>query len=142
MKTYGRFTRNGFLDKKRIETRANSIISDYQVATPSPETAIANLSGGNIQKFIIGRELCDNPSLIIASHPTYGVDIGATEFIRQQLLRRRSQGAAILLVSEDLEELLQLCDRIAVMFRGRFMDVFANGTVSLERIGLLMTGVA
>jgi len=99
-----------------------------------------NLSGGNIQKLIIGREILRNPSLLVASHPTYGLDVGATEYIRTQLLKRRDEGGAVLLVSEDLEELFSLCDRIAVMYQGRLVGIAETCNLTSETVGLMMAG--
>ncbi|GAI04621.1 unnamed protein product, partial [marine sediment metagenome] len=89
-------------------------MENYQIAAPSDETAAKLLSGGNIQRVVLARELSGNPRLIIAAHPTYGLDVGATEQVRQVLLAQREQGAAILLISEDLEEVMTLSDRILV----------------------------
>ena len=94
----------------------------------------------NIQKLIVGREINNKPPLLVASHPTYGLDVGATEYIRRQLLERREEGGAVLLVSEDLEELVGLCDRIGVMFKGSLTGIVDPSATSLEDIGLLMTG--
>ena len=101
---------------------------------------VKSLSGGNIQKLIIGREIESKPALLVASHPTYGLDIGATEYIRKQILNRREEGGGVLLVSEDLEELFEICDRIAVIFKGEFMGVLSAGDSNIKDIGLMMTG--
>ncbi|MBN2440187.1 MAG: ABC transporter ATP-binding protein [Spirochaetales bacterium] len=135
------FSRVFFLDHDHIQDHAKDIVSHYKVDTPSIKTQIKNLSGGNIQKLIIGRELVDLPDLLVASHPTYGLDIGATEYIRLQLLKRREQGGAILLVSEDLEELLTLCDTVAVFFKGEIMGIIDARAPDIEKIGLMMTGL-
>lgn len=108
--------------------------------TPSPKTPAKLLSGGNIQKLILARELSGQPGLVIAAHPTYGLDVGATELIRQLLIRQRDAGAGVLLVSEDLEEIMTLSDRIAVIFRGEIMGVVPAAEASLEEIGLMMAG--
>jgi simple sugar transport system ATP-binding protein len=89
---------------------------------------------------ILGREISENPSLLVASHPTYGLDVGATEYLRNHLLKRRREGGAVLLVSEDLDEIFELCDRIAVMFRGEFMGVLDADDQRLKDIGLMMAG--
>ena len=89
---------------------------------------------------ILGREISSKPRLLVAAHPTYGLDVGATEYIRTQLLSLREAGAAVLLVSEDLDEIFELCDRTAVMFSGRFMGILEPEKTSLEEIGLLMAG--
>ena len=101
---------------------------------------IKSLSGGNIQKLIIGREIESKPALLVASHPTYGLDVGATEYIRKQILNRREEGGGVLLVSEDLEELFEICDRIAVIFKGEFMGILKQDDADIKDIGLMMTG--
>jgi len=108
--------------------------------TPSVNIETRNLSGGNIQKLILGREISETPSLLVASHPTYGLDVGATEYLRRQLLQRRKEGGAVLLVSEDLEEIVELCDRIAVLFRGQLMGILEAEDPRLDDIGLMMAG--
>jgi len=135
-----KFTKNIFLEYKYIKDFANSIILNYQVATPSINIPTKNLSGGNIQKLILGREISDSPSLLVASHPTYGLDVGATEYLRKQLLQRRKEGGAVLLVSEDLEEIFELCDRIAVIFQGEFMGILNPDDPEISNIGLMMAG--
>ncbi|MDH5362391.1 MAG: heme ABC transporter ATP-binding protein, partial [Aigarchaeota archaeon] len=108
--------------------------------TPSDKTPAKLLSGGNIQRLILARETSEQPKLILAAHPTYGLDVGATEHIRKLLLNQRERGAAILLVSEDLEEIMMLSDRIAVMFEGEIMGTMDAATARLEDIGLMMAG--
>ena len=100
------------------------------------------LSGGNLQKALLARELAMNPSLLVAAQPTRGIDIGASEFVHQQLLDLRARGGGILLISEDLEELFALSDRIAVMYGGRILADMPVASATVERIGLLMAGVA
>ncbi|OQA92257.1 MAG: Galactose/methyl galactoside import ATP-binding protein MglA [Elusimicrobia bacterium ADurb.Bin231] len=139
--THMRF-RGVFIDYGKIKELAERIVKEYSVSAPSVESIMGNLSGGNIQKFITGRELLAEPSLIVAAHPTYGVDVGTTEFIRKKLIEKRDTGSAVLLVSEDLEELFQLCNRIAVMFRGRFMGVIDHQHIDMDKIALWMTGVS
>ncbi|MGQ9700281.1 MAG: ABC transporter ATP-binding protein [Candidatus Bipolaricaulaceae bacterium] len=128
------------LDVHAVRAFALQAIKDYGIMTPSPRTPAKLLSGGNIQRLILARELSGDPAVVIAAHPTYGLDVGATEHIRQLLLRARDAGAAILLVSEDLEEVLELSDRIAVMFRGEIMGVLPAAEATLEEIGLMMAG--
>ncbi len=119
---------------------AQERIQALDIATPSPTTPTRLLSGGNIQKVILARELAGSPRLILAVHPTYGLDVGATELVHQVLLQKAQQGAAVLLVSEDLEELLALCDRIGVLYQGSLKGPFAVEELSREQLGLLMTG--
>jgi len=129
-----------FLAYSKIKQHTQNLLSEFKVLAPSINVQTKNLSGGNIQKLILGREINENPSLLVASHPTYGLDVGATEYLRTQLLRRRKEGGAVLLVSEDLEEIFELCDRIAVMFRGEFMGVLNADDTQLKDIGLMMAG--
>ena len=134
------FSHGEFLNNKEIEENARRAISDYQIAAPSCETPAKLLSGGNIQKVILARELSENPSLIVAVHPTYGLDIGATEQVRQVLLAQRERGAATLLISEDLEEIMTLSDRILVLFNGEVMGILDAESADIEEIGLMMAG--
>lgn len=134
------FSWRGFLDLGAIRSFALKAIEEYGIMTPSPRTPAKLLSGGNLQRLILARELSGNPVVVIAAHPTYGLDVGATEQIRQLLLRARDEGAAVLLVSEDLEEIMELSDRIAVMFRGEIMGILPEAHATLEEIGLMMAG--
>ena len=124
-----------------MHTHARQLIGKYAVKTPGLDTPIKNLSGGNIQKVIMARELSRDPKVLIAAQPTRGVDIGASEYIRQRLLEQRENGVAILLISEDLDEILELSDRIAVMFEGRIVGIANRGEATPEELGLLMAGV-
>ena len=135
-----KFSRRAFLAYGRIKSHTQQLIKDFQVATPSINVQTKNLSGGNIQKLILGREISDKPDLLVASHPTYGLDVGATEYLRNQLLKRRSDGGAVLLVSEDLDEIFELCDRIAVIFKGRFMGILESDDPRIADIGMMMAG--
>ena len=135
-----KFSRRAFLAYGRIKAHTKQLIKDFQVATPSINVQTKNLSGGNIQKLILGREIADKPDLLVASHPTYGLDVGATEYLRNQLLKRREEGGAVLLVSEDLDEIFELCDRIAVIFQGRFMGLLESDDPRIADIGLMMAG--
>ncbi|MCX7766725.1 MAG: ATP-binding cassette domain-containing protein, partial [Candidatus Sumerlaeia bacterium] len=130
-----------FLNYPQIKNFACALLHKFEIQASSIKTRVRNLSGGNIQKLILARELANNPLLIIASHPTYGLDVAATESVRGILLKRKEQGCAILLVSEDLEELLALSDRIAVMFEGKFMGIVENKDVNIEQLGLMLAGV-
>jgi len=134
------FSRGPFLQLREVRRFAQRSIEEYEIMTPSPRTPAKLLSGGNIQKLILARELSGEPGLVIAAHPTYGLDVGATELIRQLLIRQRDAGVGVLLVSEDLEEIMTLSDRIAVMFRGEIMGVVAAAEATLEEIGLMMAG--
>ncbi len=129
-----------FLNFKRIESRSQELIQDYNVKTPSQETLVKNLSGGNIQKLILARELARQPRVLIAAQPTRGVDIGATEYIHAQLLKQRSEGLATLLISEDLDEVMAMSDRIMVFFGGEVMGIVDSDAVTIEQLGLMMAG--
>ena len=135
------FSRSGFLNLRDISSHADRLISKFRVKTPSHETLAKNLSGGNIQKVVLARELSRDPRVIVAAQPTRGLDIGATEYVREQLLEQRRKGAAILLISEDLDEILALTDRIAVIYEGQIMDIVPRADAIPERLGLLMAGV-
>lgn len=135
------YSRFGFLNLREISQNSDNLIAKFQVKTPSHETLAKNLSGGNIQKVVIARELSRNPRVIIAAQPTRGLDIGATEYVRQQLIEQRKAGVAILLISEDLDEILALSDRIAVIYEGQIMDIVPRDEATPEKLGLLMAGV-
>jgi ABC-type uncharacterized transport system ATPase subunit len=135
------FSRSGFLNLHDIAIHSDELIKKFQVKTPSRDTLVKNLSGGNIQKVILARELSRNPRVILAAQPTRGLDIGATEYVREQLLGERRKGAAILLISEDLDEILALSDRIAVIYEGQIMDIVPRESATPEMLGLLMAGV-
>ena len=135
-----KFTKRAFLSHGSIKRHARNLVNSFNVSTPSINVQTKNLSGGNIQRLILGREISGNPSLLVASHPTYGLDVGATEYLRTLLLKQRKEGGAVLLVSEDLEEVFELCDRIAIIFQGRFMGVLNSDDPRLCDIGLMMAG--
>jgi simple sugar transport system ATP-binding protein len=135
------YSRYGFLALQEIARHSKGLISRFQVKTPSEDTLARNLSGGNIQKVVLARELSRQPRVIIAAQPTRGLDIGATEYVRGQLLVQRSEGVAILLISEDLDEILALSDRIAVIYEGQIMDILPRENATPEKLGLLMAGV-
>jgi len=135
-----KYTNKFFLAYSKIKQHTQNLLTEFKVLAPSINVQTKNLSGGNIQKLILGREINEGPSLLVASHPTYGLDVGATEYLRNQLLRRRREGGAVLLVSEDLDEIFELCDRIAVMFRGEFMGILNAEDPRLNDIGLMMAG--
>lgn len=134
------FSRFCFLNRKESDANARRAMEDYQIAAPSDETATKLLSGGNIQRVVLARELSGDPRLIIAAHPTYGLDVGATEQVRQVLLKQRERGAAVLLISEDLEEIMTISDRILVLFNGEVMGIIDADGADVEQIGLMMAG--
>lgn len=135
------YSRGIFLDFRRIAEHSRALVESFRVKTPSIETPTKSLSGGNIQKLILARELARSPHVLVAAQPTRGVDIGAMEYIHQRLLDQRAEGTATLLISEDLDEVLALSDRIAVMYEGKVMDVVAREQTNAEELGLLMAGV-
>jgi general nucleoside transport system ATP-binding protein len=134
------FSRRGFLDWPAARRFAEKIIGDYEVKCPSPEARIRLLSGGNMQKLILGRALDPEPVIILANQPTRGLDVGAVAYVHRKLLEARARGAAILLISEDLEEILALSDRILVMSKGRLSLPSSRGERSIREIGELMAG--
>jgi simple sugar transport system ATP-binding protein len=132
----GPFLRLGAIDRNAVELRER-----FDIRCASTTVAAGSLSGGNVQKVILARELARRPRALVAVYPTRGVDMGASEFIHGQLLALREAGTGILLVSEELEELCALADRIAVVYRGRILDVVAGPEATRERLGRLMAGV-
>lgn len=132
----GRF----FLRPRKIAEACRRIIGEYEVKTPGTDTPIRNLSGGNIQKVVLARELAQQPKLLIAAQPTRGVDIGATEYIHHRLLEERAKGTAILLISEDLDEVMALSDRIIVMYEGRAVGEVMRRDYDVRTIGAMMAG--
>lgn len=130
-----------FLDLASIAKRADEMIRAFNVKTPSRDTPLKNLSGGNIQKLILARELSRSPRVLVAAQPTRGVDIGAMEYIHQQLVAQRSEGTATLLISEDLDEIQNLSDRIAVIYEGQIMGIVKRGEADAKELGLMMAGV-
>ncbi|NLE52103.1 MAG: ABC transporter ATP-binding protein [Chloroflexi bacterium] len=130
-----------FMRPRKIAQECKGLIESFNIRTPNQETIIKSLSGGNIQKLVMARELARNPRVLIAAQPTRGVDIGATEYIHQRLLDQRAKGTATLLISEDLDEILALSDRIAVIYEGEIVGVVERDEADVERLGLMMAGV-
>ncbi|CAN5483442.1 ABC transporter ATP-binding protein [soil metagenome] len=139
---YPPFSRGPILDGGAVRRFAERAIRDYEIATPSPRTPARLLSGGNVQKLILARELSGEPRLVVAAHPTYGLDVGASELTHRLLAAQRERGAGLLLVSEDLDEILRLCDRIMVLFAGESMGIVSAEAADRERLGLMMAGAA
>ena len=129
-----------FLSRKAMRARAVDLIRQFNIATPSPETPARLLSGGNLQKVILAREIGQQPLVTIAAYPTRGLDVGATEYVRSLLVEERNHGAAILLISEDLDEVFAIADRIAVLFEGRIVGEMSGDQADLDTIGLMMAG--
>ena len=122
-----------------IRDWARRLVKEFDIRTPSIDVAARNLSGGNQQKVIVAREMGSQPKVLLAAQPTRGVDIGAIEFIHRQIVKERDAGAAVLLVSAELDEVRSLSDRIAVMYEGKIVSIEPPETPE-ERLGLLMTG--
>lgn len=135
------FARRGMLRPNAIGQRCRELVDRYAVKTPDIHAPLRHLSGGNIQKVVIAREFSGHPSVLVVAQPTRGVDIGASEYIHDQLLAQRRSGAAILLISEDLDEVMQLSDRIVVLLEGRVTGEVARGDFDRSTLGLLMSGV-
>lgn len=140
MEHLGRFTSRGVLDKKSIRKYADDLIDQFQIKA-RPTDRARTLSGGNLQKLLLARVLANQPDVIIAPQPTRGLDVGATEYFHNQLLEQRARGAAVLLISEDLDEIMALSDRIAVMYEGVIVGVLPVQDADIERLGLMMSGV-
>lgn len=134
------YCRGGVLDYPRMNAHAGELIERFAVKVPNGEYPLGTLSGGNIQKVILARELDADPEILIAAQPTRGVDIGAIEYIRKQLVALRDSEKAILLVSAELEEILSLSDRIIVMYEGEIVGTFRPEETTEEELGLYMTG--
>lgn len=134
------FGRGGFVDWKYVDKYSSQLIKDFMIKTPSRFELAQNLSGGNQQKVIVAREISRRPELLIAMHPTRGLDVGAIEYIHDQIIRQRDSGIGILLVSTELEEVLKLSDRVAVMNEGRIMGIVKPAETTVEEIGMMMGG--
>jgi simple sugar transport system ATP-binding protein len=128
------------INYKAVENLTINVINKYNVVTPSHKAPVKNLSGGNVQRLIVGREIERSPKLLIAEEPTAGLDIAATEFVRKKLIELRDGGCGILLISSDLSELLSLSDKVAVMYEGEIIGVFRPGELEVDDIGLMMSG--
>ncbi len=135
------YSRKTILDWKWINQHSEKLCTLYNVKTPSIDEISGNLSGGNQQKFVVARELDRDPDLLIAMHPSRGLDIGATKYIQSQIIKYRDKGAAVLLVSTELDEILEISDRIVVMFDGKIMGTLKQKEANRDELGLLMAGV-
>ena len=134
------FSSRGVRNRSAVNALATELVGEYDVRTPSIATTAESLSGGNKQKVVIARELASNPDLLIASQPTRGVDVGSIEFIHSRIVAARDRGAAVLLVSAELDEVLGLADRVLVMYDGRLVAEMASADVDRASIGRLMAG--
>ena len=133
--------KSGFIDYTATKTYAKKVIKDFNVKTPSELVPAASLSGGNLQKFIIGREFLQKPSILIVSQPTWGVDAGAAQTIREAIREMASQGAAVLVISQDLDELMEISDRMGAICGGVLSKFYPIEEITIEKMGLLMAGV-
>ncbi len=135
-----RFSSHGLIDWAAAAAFARTVIDDYGVKCPGPQARVRLLSGGNMQKLILGRVMNANPCVVLANQPTRGLDVGAVAYVHEQLLKARSNGAGVLLISEDLDELLALADQIAVIYQGQVSPLMARPMVDIGRLGLMMAG--
>ncbi|MFQ5340798.1 MAG: ABC transporter ATP-binding protein [Anaerolineae bacterium] len=135
------FSRRGLLDHKRMRELTEELIAEYGVAVPGPHTKAKHLSGGNLQKLILARVLSRKPRLVIANLPAQGLDVGATEFVRNKLMEAKKQKAGILLISEDLDEILSLSDWVAPIYEGKLMGVIPAEEAERESVGAMMAGL-
>mgnify|MGYP000870723544 CR=1 FL=1 len=134
------YSHRGVRDNQEIAKVSNELIKQFDVRTPSAFVSASDLSGGNQQKVIVARELSRGVKVVIANQPTRGLDVGSIEYIHRTLVRLRDEGAAVLLISSELDEITSLSDRIAVMYRGEIVDTLDAGTATREELGLLMAG--
>jgi ABC-type uncharacterized transport system ATPase subunit len=137
----GEFSEHGLMDYKNLSRLTDELIAEYGVVATGPETKAKNLSGGNLQKLILARVLSRKPRFIIADLPSQGLDVGATEFVQNKLMQAKKDKAAILLVSEDLDEILSLSDWVAAMYEGKFMGILPVGQAKKEKVGAMMAGL-
>ena len=134
--------RHGLIQRRKVRELAERIIQRFGVKSAGSQSPARSLSGGNLQKFILGREILQQPRLLIAAHPTWGVDVGAAATIHRALIALRDAGAAILVISEDLDELFQISDRLAALCAGRLSPLKACADTSLVEVGGWMAGHA
>jgi len=142
LKSYRSISHGPLLNWNMIRSVARDLIRRYGVATPGPQLRARDLSGGNLQKLVLGREFSANPRVLIAASPTRGLDVGAIEYMSKRLRAAAASGIAVLLVSTELEEILDLSDRIAVLARGRVIGELDRHEATSERLGLLLGGIA
>ena len=131
---------HGFVNTAATLSTVDRTTETFDVRKAKRDPEAASLSGGNLQKFVVGREILRNPAVLVVSQPTWGVDAGAAAVIRQALLDLAASGAAVLVTSQDLDELAEIADRIAVMFHGRLSEPMATAQATREKLGLLMGG--
>jgi simple sugar transport system ATP-binding protein len=134
--------KNGLIDYSKTIQFAEEVIKDYMVKTPSADVPAGSLSGGNLQKFIVGRELSQDPNILIIAQPTWGVDAGAAQTIRQAIRELAAKGAAVLVISQDLDELMEITDRIGAICGGMVSQFYPTSEMAVEKVGMLMAGVS
>lgn len=137
---YNEFAKSGVINEEKLAQVAGQLVQDFDVRTPGIEVPAGTLSGGNQQKVIVAREFSRPIKLLIAAQPTRGLDVGSIEYIHSRIIQKRDEGTAVLLVSTELDEIVALSDRIAVMFKGRIVDILPADRVTKEQLGLLMAG--
>jgi len=135
------FAKGVMLQEEAIRDNANHLVENFDIRTPSIETPVGSLSGGNQQKVIVAREFSRPIKFLVASQPTRGLDVGSIEYIHNRLVEKRDDGCAVLLVSTELDEIMQLSDRIAIIFGGKIIKILPAEGVSKQEIGLLMAGI-
>ncbi|OME74003.1 heme ABC transporter ATP-binding protein [Paenibacillus sp. FSL A5-0031] len=133
-------SKHGFINKKTMDDMATRLVNEFDIRTPGIDTFVRSMSGGNQQKIIIAREIDKNPQVLIAAQPTRGLDVGAIEFVHQQLIAERDQGKAVLLISFELDEILNVADRILVLFGGQMVGETTPETTNDQQLGMMMAG--
>jgi simple sugar transport system ATP-binding protein len=142
VRTDPRFEKRYLIDNEQVHLNAKRLVEEYSISCAGVDASARTLSGGNMQKAILAKVLSRNPKVLIAAQPTSGLDVGATEFITEKLKEQRRLGVGILLISGDLNEIMSMSDRIAVIFDGKIMGIVPAATAKLEEIGLMMGGIA
>ena len=134
-------TMKGILNHKYIKENYENMVEKFDIRVGNHDCNVGTLSGGNAQKVIIAREIASNPDILLASQPTRGVDIGSIEFIHNQIINMRDKGKAVLLISSELSEIMNLSDRIIVMCKGKIIGEVKTSETNKEELGLMMTGI-
>ncbi|MAV82650.1 MAG: ABC transporter [Pelagibacteraceae bacterium] len=135
------FSKFGILNFKEIELQAKNVIKEFNVKAPNQETFAMNLSGGNLQKFVIGREIKSNPQILIVFQPTWGVDAGAESFIKESLIKLSKEGTSLIIISQDLDELIEITHKISVISKGSLSKHFKTRSLDIKKLGIMMGGV-
>jgi simple sugar transport system ATP-binding protein len=128
------------MDGDAVRRSAEERVKEFSIRTPSVEAPVGTLSGGNQQKVIVAREFSRPIKLLLAAQPTRGLDVGSIEYIHQRIVQKRDEGAAVLIISSELDEVMALADRVVVMYRGRIVGIVGSAEASREEIGLMMAG--